>query len=145
MKPAPENQWPSVYSGASARSTRRTEIPSRRTRRLERQHRRSDLHLGDNASVAAFDRPFRTTEEMDQAMMDAWYELVGDDDTIVCLGDVSVDGSTQPHHQRWWREAPGAKWLVIGNHDLDPVTRRGRSKCTGPRSRWPRPASRRCC
>ena len=24
-------------------------------------------------------------------------------------------------------------------------TRRGRSKCTGPRSRWPRPASRRCC
>ena len=54
-------------------------------------------------------------------MMDAWYDMVGADDTIICLGDVSVDGSVQAHHQRWWREAPGVKWLVLGNHDVDPV------------------------
>ena len=77
----------------------------------------SDLHLGDMASIMAFDRPFRTPYEMDQAMMDAWYELVDAVDTIICLGDVSVDGSVQAQHQRWWREAPGAKWLVLGNHD----------------------------
>ena len=53
--------------------------------------------------------------------MDAWYDLVGADNTIICLGDVSVDGSVQAHHQRWWREAPGVKWLVVGNHDVDPV------------------------
>ena len=35
-------------------------------------------------------------------MMDAWYALVGVDDTIVCLGDVSVDGTVQEHHQEWW-------------------------------------------
>ena len=49
--------------------------------------------------------------------MDAWYELVGSDDTTICLGDVSVDGSVQDHHQRWWREAFGAKWLVLGNQE----------------------------
>ena len=81
----------------------------------------SDLHLGDMASIMAFDRPFRTPYEMDQAMMDAWYELVGVGDKIICLGDVSVDGGVQAHHQRWWREAPGEKWLVLGNHDVDPV------------------------
>ena len=37
----------------------------------------SDLHLGDMASIMAFDRPSRTPYEMDQAMMNAWYELVG--------------------------------------------------------------------
>ena len=60
-------------------------------------------------SILAFDRPFRTAYKMDQAMMDAWYELVGVDDTIICLGDVSVDSRVQAHHQEWWREAPGAK------------------------------------
>ena len=81
----------------------------------------SDLHLGHRASITTFDRPFRMPNEMDQAMMDAWYELVGVDDTIICLGDVSVDGSVQAHHQEWWWEAPGEKWLVIGNHDVDSV------------------------
>ena len=81
----------------------------------------SDLHLGDFGSVMAFDRPFRTPHEMDQAMMDAWYELVGGDDTIICLGDATVDGNVAAHHQEWWREAPGEKWLVLGNHDVDPV------------------------
>ena len=33
----------------------------------------SDLHLGDMASITAFDRPFRRPQEMDQAMRDAWY------------------------------------------------------------------------
>ena len=76
---------------------------------------------GRHGSIAALDRPFQTPHEMDQAMMDAWYELVGAGDTIIYLGDVGVDGNVQVHHQRWWQQAPGAKWLVIGNHDVDPV------------------------
>ena len=28
------------------------------------------------------------------------------------------------HHQEWWREAPGTKWLVLGNHvTLDEIER----------------------
>lgn len=38
-------------------------------------------------------------------------------DTTICLGDVSVDGCLHEHHQVWWGQAPGAKWLVLGNHD----------------------------
>ena len=81
----------------------------------------SDLHLGHKVSLGVFFRPFGTVRWADRAMMDAWYDLVGADDTIICLGDVSVDGSVQAYHQRWWREAPGVKWLVLGNHDVDPV------------------------
>ena len=54
-------------------------------------------------------------------MRTAWYELVGIDDTIICLGDVGVDSSIRVDHQAWWSEAPGVKWLVLGNHDVDRV------------------------
>ena len=81
----------------------------------------SDLHLGHKVSLGVFFRPFGTVRWADRTMMDAWHELVGADDTIICLGDVGVDGSVQAHHQRSWREAPGVKWLVLGNHDVDPV------------------------
>ncbi|MCY4636592.1 MAG: metallophosphoesterase [Acidobacteria bacterium] len=83
----------------------------------------SDLHLGHKPSLGVFFRPFGTVGRADEAMMDTWYDLVGADDTIICLGDVSVDGSVTARHQRWWREAPGVKWLVLGNHDVDPVNR----------------------
>ena len=47
----------------------------------------------------------------------AWVERVADDDTIICLGDVSVDGCLRPHHVIRWRQAPGFKVLVLGNHE----------------------------
>ena len=81
----------------------------------------SDLHLGHEHSRTVFGRPFRTTAEADTAMMEAWYEEVADGESIICLGDVTVDGEALAHHQEWWRRAPGAKWLVLGNHDVDPV------------------------
>lgn len=55
--------------------------------------------------------------------MDAWYEDVAAGEAIICLGDITVDGEALPHHQDWWRKAPGTKWLVLGNHDVDPVNR----------------------
>lgn len=81
----------------------------------------SDLHLGHEASRTVFGRPFRTSAAADEAMMEAWHEQVGEGETIICLGDVTVDGEALAHHQEWWRKAPGAKWLVLGNHDVDPV------------------------
>ena len=81
----------------------------------------SDLHLGHEHSRTVFGRPFPTAAAADEAMMEAWYEEVAEDETIICLGDVTVDGEALAHHQEWWRKAPGAKWLVLGNHDVDPV------------------------
>ena len=83
----------------------------------------SDLHLGHEQSRTVFGRPFQTAAAADTAMMEAWYEQVAEGETIICLGDVTVDGEALAHHQEWWRKAPGGKWLVLGNHDVDPVNR----------------------
>lgn len=84
----------------------------------------SDLHLGHEPSRVAFRRPFRSAAEADQAMMETWEQHVGERESIICLGDVSVDGDALDHHQEWWAKNPGRKWLVLGNHDVDPVNRR---------------------
>ncbi len=55
--------------------------------------------------------------------METWYKEVAEGETIICLRDVTVDGEAPAHHQEWWRQALGAKWLVLGNHDVDPVNR----------------------
>ena len=81
----------------------------------------SDLHLGHEPSRTVFARPFPTAAAADEAMMEAWYEQVAEGETVICLGDVTVDGEALAHHQEWWRRAPGAKWVVLGNHDVDPV------------------------
>ena len=81
----------------------------------------SDLHLDHEPSRSVFGRPFPTAAAADEAMMEAWYEQVAEGERIICLGDVTVDGEPLAHHQECWRKAPGAKWLVLGNHDIDPV------------------------
>ena len=81
----------------------------------------SDLHLGDSGTIMAFDRPFETPDEMDDVLLETWGKVAGTDDTTICLGDVSVDGRLQERHQERWERTPGAKWLVLGNHDVDPV------------------------
>ena len=59
----------------------------------------SDLHLGHEHSRSAFGRPFRTAAEADRAMMEAWYDQVAEGETIICLGDVTVDCEALAHHQ----------------------------------------------
>ena len=70
-----------------------------------------------------FDRPFANTATMDWTLMEAWRERVGANDTIVCVGDVSAEGYMHVGHAEMWSSAPGRKWLVLGNHDVDLVNR----------------------
>ena len=83
----------------------------------------SDLHLGHDFSIGTFGRPFGSAHAADKAMHHAWLRRVADNDTIVCLGDVSVDGCLAPHHVLRWQHAPGSKVLVLGNHDVDPINK----------------------
>ena len=83
----------------------------------------SDLHLGHTVAIMAFDRPFRNTEKMDWTPMEAWRNNVSADETIVCVGDVSGEGYMHVGHEQMWNSAPGRKWLVLGNHDVDLVNR----------------------
>ena len=80
----------------------------------------SDLHLGEEWSIRSFERPFWNAAEMDDALFEAWRRAVKPRDTILCLGDAGIDTGDRISQQYRWRMAPGAKQLVIGNHDVDP-------------------------
>ena len=76
----------------------------------------SDPHFGHEASVAIFGRPFRNRHHGDGYLLDQWTHGVRDRDTVVCLGDVTMDRPTDGLIDRL-RRRPGRKILVAGNHD----------------------------
>ena len=76
----------------------------------------SDLHLGQWEAPAVYNRPFSTSVEMDNALLEAWYSVVGDNDVVIWLGDIGMNQNSGPGLDRL-RGAPGWKILVIGNHD----------------------------
>ena len=79
----------------------------------------SDLHLGDAKALTRWDRPFRDVDEMNAHLLEQWEQAVGPDDTVICLGDVSVDAIWQDRAvMERLRECPGKRWLVLGNHDV---------------------------
>lgn len=75
----------------------------------------ADLHFG-HANVIRFDdRPFKSVEEMDEALIERWNNKVTDEDTVYVLGDIS-----------WYNDEKtcsildrlrGRKILIQGNHD----------------------------
>lgn len=49
----------------------------------------SDLHIG-HTNVLSFDnRPFKSIEEHDEALIKNWNSVVGMDDDVYLLGDIS--------------------------------------------------------
>ena len=84
----------------------------------------SDQHVGHARIIEYSNRPFESLEEMDAAFFANWEAAVGDDDTVVFVGDLAVSnrGLNEETFRRV-QELPGArKILVVGNHD---VTARG--------------------
>ena len=71
----------------------------------------SDLHLGDQALLAVGQRPFSTTLEMDDYLLEAWRRRVGLQDLIICLGDV-VHPEAEPSTVAALRNCPGRRLLV---------------------------------
>ena len=67
----------------------------------------SDFHLGDWMGLGSFGRSFDSVSEMDGELLGAWRREVGEDDTVLVLGDVSSG----------WRSFPGGGFLVFGKHD----------------------------
>jgi calcineurin-like phosphoesterase family protein len=74
----------------------------------------SDPHYG-HANIIKFSvRPYTSVEEMNEAMVRNWNEVVTPEDTVYCLGDFSL--ATEPV-ERYTRRLNGTKYLVPGNHD----------------------------
>ena len=76
----------------------------------------SDPHFGHEASVAIFGRPFWSCHHGDGYLLEQWTHDVLDHDTVICLGDVTMDRPTDGLIDRL-RRRPGRKILVAGNHD----------------------------
>lgn len=75
----------------------------------------ADTHFGHKNILSYDNRPFNTTEEQDQAIIDRWNEKVGLLDDIWILGDVSWYSVTKTIEIL--NSLNGDKKLCIGNHD----------------------------
>lgn len=75
----------------------------------------SDTHFGHERILELENRPFASTAEMNEALIDNWNSVVRDGDTVYHLGD-AVMGSFAENVQLLGR-LNGMIQLVPGNHD----------------------------
>ena len=93
----------------------------------------SDLHLHHRNIIRYTKRPFASRDEMDEALLAAWRETVGEGETVICGGDMALAGTLTGRRLAAVRNAPGRKVLILGNHDF---TKRGRVAPTGCHVHW---------
>ena len=81
----------------------------------------SDTHFGHTNSWEKFKlpngdplRPFTSTEEMDETMVERWNAVVRPHDVVYHLGDVVINKKSLHHVKR----LNGKKRLIRGNHDI---------------------------
>jgi calcineurin-like phosphoesterase family protein len=75
----------------------------------------ADLHLGHARVLEYSHRPFRTVEEMDEALVANWNAVVQPNDTVYLLGDVSFHRPEKT--LSLLSRLQGSIGLVLGNHD----------------------------
>lgn len=85
-----------------------------------------DTHFYDDGIIRVEDRPFKTVEEMNQAIIDNWNSHVGEDDIVWHHGDVGScnwHGVTYDYISMELKKVIGKlnghKYLIMGNHDRD--------------------------
>ena len=74
----------------------------------------SDTHFGHNNIIKYCNRPFNSTEEMDERMVTNWNNKVRPGDTVYHLGDIVMFFRDA---KRILPELNGNIRLVVGNHD----------------------------
>ena len=73
----------------------------------------SDTHFEHSKIIIYSNRPFSSVEEMDEAMIRNWNNVVGPYDFVYHLGDFSF--SKNPG--KYFHRLNGIKHLILGNHD----------------------------
>lgn len=84
----------------------------------------SDTHFSHQNIIRYCDRPFSDTDEMDEAIIRNWNELVSPEDTVYHLGDVAL-GPIEKSLAKVGR-LNGFIYLKTGNHDR-PFMRYGKA------------------
>jgi calcineurin-like phosphoesterase family protein len=75
----------------------------------------ADIHAGHKNCLAFDNRPFKSIEEHDEAIIRNWNNRVGIDDDVWILGDFSWYNATKTIE--FYKRLNGNKHLCIGNHD----------------------------
>ena len=75
----------------------------------------SDLHFGHDNVLRFDNRPFNDIPEHDDYIIKQWNEVVGIDDDVYILGDISWYNSTKSIEI--FEQLNGIKHLIKGNHD----------------------------
>lgn len=75
----------------------------------------SDLHLGHNNCLAFDNRPFKSIDEQDEVIIKNWNGVVGIDDDVFLLGDISWYDAKKTIEI--FNKLNGHIHLIKGNHD----------------------------
>lgn len=76
----------------------------------------SDLHFGHKNIIKFCNRPWETTEEMDEALIANWNSVVGEKDIVFDLGDFAF--ATNGRWKELIQRLNGKHYLILGNHDI---------------------------
>lgn len=82
----------------------------------------SDLHFNHKNIIRFCNRPFRSTREMNRALVDNWNRVVDDEDRVYCLGDMTYGRRRRPI-DFWLSKLNGEIRFIRGNHDTDIIRR----------------------
>lgn len=75
----------------------------------------SDTHFSHENIIKYENRPFMNTHWMDEYMIEAWNDVVGEHDLVFHLGDVILAGAKRA--EEILPRLNGRKILILGNHD----------------------------
>ena len=75
-----------------------------------------DTHFGCEA-LLSIRTAFRSTQEMDNFILDNWERRVTNNDHVYILGDLFDRSFLNP--ESYFSRMPGQKHLLLGNHDPD--------------------------
>ena len=75
----------------------------------------SDLHFGHKNIIKYCNRPFKTTEEMDDHILEK-FQHIREDDNLYILGDFAFH-QNRKSMSKLFHSIPGKKHLILGNHD----------------------------
>lgn len=75
----------------------------------------SDYHLGHHNVIKYDNRPFKDVDEMHSTLLRNWNSVVGEDDIVFYLGDLSLGKSDVSN---WFVHSLNGKiHFILGNHD----------------------------
>ena len=75
----------------------------------------ADTHFGHENILGLDNRPFKTIDEHDEALIEYWNDAVGYNDDVYILGDFCMYSTLKT--QAILKRLNGRKHLIVGNHD----------------------------